>query len=70
MINIRINPHAIDPTLKFIDIQMPEIPKVGDSIGFSLEKKWHIDKVANRVFELDEDNNFLRVEVNLHGYSR
>lgn len=51
---------------KVICTELPKIPNVNDCIGFWDEKDWVVGKINDLVYELDENNKFLLVELNVY----
>lgn len=67
MIDIRINYTGEESSDNefIIDTKIPHVPLSGDTIGFWCRGKWILAKVGYIVYEFDDHNEFLRIELNV-----
>jgi hypothetical protein len=62
---IKIKVYDLEEDKIYFEGSMPSLPKKGECIGFWYENEWTIRPVAQLVYEFDEDNNFLLVEITI-----
>ena len=62
---IRIKVYDLEEEEIYFETSMPSLPTRGELIGFWYKKDWIIKTVQSLVYEFDEDNNFLLVEINI-----
>ena len=63
--SIKIKVYDIEEDKIYFEGSMPSLPSKGECIGFWYEDEWIIRTVVTLVYEFDEDNNFLLVEINI-----
>ena len=62
---IKIKVYDLEEEAVYFEGTMPSLPTKGELIGFWYKEEWIIKTVFNLLYEFDEDNNFLIVEINI-----